>query len=134
MTLNKKIEIIERDLIVDERGYFLKIINGKESELPNYTGEIYVTNAIPGESRGGHYHLEAIEWFTIIEGEAFLLLEDIKTKESIELILDCKKPVTVKVPTNVAHLFKNNSNENFILLAYTNKLYCPSDTIPYSFN
>lgn len=64
----------------------LKIIDGKENSLPNYTGEIYIVSAISGESRGGHYHNRAIEWFTLVEGNAVLKLEDIRTNEKRKFI------------------------------------------------
>lgn len=43
MTLRDKIQIIPRRLLVDDRGWFLKVITGKENGLPPYTGEVYLT-------------------------------------------------------------------------------------------
>ena len=85
----------------------------------------------PGQAKGGHYHPEALEWFTIIEGEALLKLEDINTHEKMELELKFEDAITIFVPNNIAHVFINNSDDNFILLAYTDKLYNPDDTIAY---
>ena len=87
----------------------------------------------PGQAKGGHYHPKAIEWFTIIEGAATLKLEDMATHEKMELKLHFEDAVTVFVPNNVAHLFVNESNNNFILLAYTDLLYDPADTIRFDF-
>lgn len=85
----------------------------------------------PGQAKGGHYHPEALEWFTIIEGRAILKLEDMTTQEKMELELNFEDAVTIFVPNNIAHIFINNSAENFILLAYTDKLYNPADTIAH---
>lgn len=131
--LRDVIEIIPRKLLSDERGWFLKAITGKESNLPSYTGEVYLTMGRPGQSKGGHYHEQASEWFTLIEGEATLLLEDVVTKERIEIQMSLEKAVTVYVPKKVAHVVVNNSDRNFILLAYTDMLYSPKDTIAYNF-
>ena len=86
----------------------------------------------PGQAKGGHYHPEAVEWFTLIKGEAILKLEDMEThtRKDIEMSLD--KAITVFIPNNVAHIVVNNGNEDFILLAYTDKLYDPKDTISYT--
>ena len=81
--------------------------------------------------RGGDYHFEAVEWFTIIEGNAILKLEDIETHERLDIEMSLEKAITVFIPSNVAHIVVNNSNEDFILLAYTDKIYDPSDTIAY---
>lgn len=131
-SLKNRATIIHRNLIKDERGWFLKVITGKEESIPSNTGEIYLTMGKPGQSKGGHYHKEAVEWFTLIEGSAILKLEDIETHERVDIEMSLEKALTVFIPQNVAHTVVNNSNENFILLAYTDKLYDPTDTIPYT--
>lgn len=129
--LQDKIVIIDRRLIQDDRGWFLKVITGKEEHIPQHTGEVYLTMGKPGQMKGGHYHPMAIEWFTIIQGAATLRLEDIETKERMEVKLSFEDAKTVFVPCNVAHAFYNESMEDFILLAYTDRYYDPSDTIAY---
>lgn len=127
-----KVRIIPRRLISDERGWFLKAITGTEEHIPSHTGEVYLTMGKPGQGKGGHYHPEAVEWFTVIEGEAILQLEDIATRERRDIEMSLEKAITVFIPNNVAHIVKNNSDKEFILLAYTDKLYDPKDTISYT--
>ena len=131
MSLNEKIKVIDRRLIRDDRGWFLKAITGMEENIPSHTGEVYLTMGKPGEIKGGHYHPEAMEWFTVIEGNAVLRLEDIVTRERMEIPLNLESAKTIYVPNNVAHDFKNVGDTNFIVLAYTDKLYDPKDTIAY---
>lgn len=132
MSLEDKIKMIPRRLIKDDRGWFLKVITGTEENIPSHTGEVYLTMGKPGQAKGGHYHPQAIEWFTIIEGEATLKLEDMESHERMDIKLCFDDAITVFVPNNIAHVFVNNSDKTFILLAYTDKLYDPSDTIPYN--
>lgn len=134
MSQINKVQILQRRLISDDRGWFLKAITGTEEELPNHTGEVYLTMGKPGQAKGGHYHPKSVEWFTIIEGSAILRLEDINTHESKEIEMSLEKAITVFIPNNVAHIVVNNSENNFILLAYTDKLYDPADTITYKFD
>ena len=131
MSQIQKVQIIPRRLIKDERGWFLKAITGTEENIPSHTGEIYLTMGKPGQAKGGHYHPEAVEWFTIIEGSATLKLEDMETHERKDIEMSLEEAITVYIPNNVAHIVVNNSNNNFILLAYTDKLYDPADTIPF---
>jgi dTDP-4-dehydrorhamnose 3,5-epimerase-like enzyme len=131
--LQDKIKIIPRRLIQDERGWFLKVITGQEEHLPNHTGEVYLTMGKPGQAKGGHYHPYAIEWFTVISGSAVLYLEDVNTKERMDIELSFKEPATVFVPNQIAHLFVNKEDVDFVLLAYTDLLYDPKDTIAYNF-
>ena len=131
MSLNNKIKIIPRHLISDDRGWFLKVIDGKEKGLPAYTGEVYLTNASPGQAKGGHYHEKANEWFTVITGDCELKMVDILTGEKKTLFLTSSKPETIYIPNNIAHIFINNSSVDFILLAYSDQLFIPEDTIMF---
>ncbi len=127
-----KVQIIPRRLIADDRGWFLKAITGTEEGIPSHTGEVQLTMGKPRQGKGGHYHPEAVEWFTVIEGSAVLKLEDIATHEHRDIEMSLEKAITVFIPNNVAHIVVNNSNKSFILLAYTDKLYDPADTIAYT--
>ena len=127
-----KTHIISRRFIADDRGWFLKAITGTEEGIPSYTGEVYLTMGKPGQAKGGHYHPEAVEWFTVIEGSVILKLEDIETHERKDIEMSLEKAITVFIPNNVAHIVVNNSEKDFILLAYTDKLYDPTDTIVYT--
>ena len=128
-----KVHIINRRLIADDRGWFLKAITGIEEGIPSHTGEVYLTMGKPGQAKGGHYHPKAVEWFTIIEGSAILKLEDMEPHETREIEMSLEKAITIFIPNNVAHIVVNNSDENFILLAYTDRLYDPADTIAHKF-
>ena len=132
MSQIEKVRIIPRRLIADDRGWFLKAITGTEENIPSHTGEVYLTMGKPGQAKGGHYHPEAVEWFTIIEGSAILKLEDMETHKRMDIEMPFEKAQTVFIPNNVAHIVVNNSDEDFILLAYTDKLYDPTDTIAYN--
>lgn len=135
MSLSEKIITYKRNKIEDSRGWFLKVINGTESNLPKSTGEVYLTMATPGEMKGGHYHPLANEWFTLITGECLLKLEDIETNEYKEIFLNSSDPVSIYVPAGIAHAFFNVSKDNdFILLAYSDQLFDPADTIPFTFS
>ena len=127
-----KVQIIPRRLIADDRGWFLKVITGTEEGIPSHTGEVYLTMGKPGQGKGSHYHPEAVEWFTVIEGSAVLKLEDMVTHERRNIEMSLEKAITVFIPNNVAHIVVNNSDKDFILLAYTDKLYDPADTIAYT--
>lgn len=132
MALKNRVRVIPRRLIIDERGWFLKAITGTEENIPMHTGEVYLTMGTKGQTKGGHYHPEAVEWFTLIEGNAVLKLEDIETHERMDIELSLHDAKTVFIPNNVAHIIVNKSNDDFILLAYTDKLYDPKDTIAYN--
>jgi dTDP-4-dehydrorhamnose 3,5-epimerase-like enzyme len=127
-----KVQIIERKLLTDARGWFLKAIDGNEPNNP-FPCEVYITSAKPGESKGGHYHEKAQEWFTLLKGEALLTIINIDTIEKTEFILSELNPGTIYMPHRFAHNFLNIGNEDYILLAYTDRVYDKDDTITFQF-
>ena len=130
MALKDKISIIQRKKIGDTRGWFMKVIDGYEEGLPKHTGEIYLTYASGlNQVRGDHYHERATEWFTLLQGKSDLKLMDMDSKETMIIKLSAELPKTVVIPPNVAHAFINTQEDPFLLLAYTDVLYDPIDTI-----
>ncbi len=129
---NDHIISTKRSVISDDRGWFLKMVDGNEMGNP-FACEVYVTSARPGESKGGHYHLVAKEWFMLIKGEALLSIVDVDSKEKNEILLSGTEPKTIYVPSGIAHQFKNVGTGDFILIAFTDQKYNPSDTIVYNF-
>lgn len=131
MNLKDKICIYPRHILIDERGWFLKLMTGSEDCLTKSFGEIYITHGNPFSVKGKHFHPIANEWFTCIDGEAKLTLEDINTHERMELILSSSNPQTIYVPSNIAHTFCSINDLSFTILAYADCQYDPSDTIMY---
>ena len=84
MRLIDQVCFLPRRLIADQRGWFLKVLDGSEQDLPSNVGEVYLTMAVPGQARGNHYHPDCAEWFTIVEGRAQLLVADPQTGERAE--------------------------------------------------
>ena len=114
MALKDKISIIKRKKLGDSRGWLLKVIDGKEPGLPAYTGEVYLTSSSGlGKIRGGHYHIKATEWFTLLEGYAELRLVDIDTKEAVTISLSYEDPKTIVVPPNIAHALSMLQKNHF---------------------
>jgi dTDP-4-dehydrorhamnose 3,5-epimerase-like enzyme len=133
MTLIDSIRFIPRRLLADERGWFLKVIDGHEPGIPPHTGEVYLTLAHPGQARGNHYHPETAEWFTVIEGRALLQVADPHSGARREWWLDSAEPRTVFMPAGLAHVFVNpvEAGRSFLLLAYAANSYDPADTIAF---
>ncbi len=65
-----------------------------------------------------------------MQGDAELKLMDMNTEEVITIKLSGSEPKTIVIPPGVAHAFLNTEEEPFLLLAYTDELYDPADTIP----
>lgn len=133
MRLIDRMALIPRRLIADQRGWFLKVIDGAEEHIPAHTGEVYLTLAVPGQARGNHYHPATDEWFTIVSGRAQLLVADPVSGERAEFWLSAAEPQTVYMPAGLAHVFVNPADAaaDFLLVAYAANRYDPADTVPF---
>lgn len=134
MRLIDQVRFLPRRLIADQRGWFLKVLDGGEADLPGAVGEVYLTMAVPGQARGNHYHPDCAEWFTIVEGSAQLIVADPVSGERAEWTLDAAVPQTVFMPAGLAHVFVNPDDAagDFLLIAYAANQYDPADTIPFA--
>lgn len=132
MSTIEDVELIPRRLIADQRGWFVKALDGGEKHLPGHVGEVYLTQAMPGQARGDHYHPECAEWFTVVAGTAELIVQELESGRRHSWTLSAAEPVTVYVPARLAHVFVNapDAVEPFILVAYAENRYDPADTIP----
>jgi len=107
----------------DPRGWLLKAVP-KEYVGRSEFGEIYVSVAHPGETRGSHYHDRTTEWFCVIRGAGTLRLEDISTGEKMPLTLTGENRLSVEIPPLVAHTIQNDGDCDLYLLAFANVAYC----------
>lgn len=133
MSLIEGLRFIPRRKLSDERGWFLKVIDGAEADMPPHVGEVYLTHAVPGQARGNHFHPRTAEWFTVVAGRALLRVEDPASGERGEWWLDADDPQTVFIPAGLAHVFINSSDAQvpFLLLAYAANRYDPADTVAF---
>ena len=134
MRLIDQVRFLPRRLIADERGWFLKVLDGGEAGLPGEVGEVYLTMAVPGQARGNHYHPDCAEWFSIVAGRALLMVADPTSGERAEWWLDAADPQTVFMPAGLAHVFVNpaEAEANFLLIAYAALRYDPGDTVRFA--
>ena len=130
MTLADRIQTLPYKRLEEPRGWFQKPLTGKDS-VPDSFGEIYAVQALKGEIRGNHYHEKAVEWFFVLAGSATVYLQDVDTGEKEKKILTADEPTTLVIHPRVAHAFVNENEEPFILVAYTDVLFDPVDTIPF---
>lgn len=121
----------------DYRGDLVEFLKKDELNGANKNfGQIYfVTFSNKDVIRGNHYHKETEEWFGVIFGSVFVVLEDVKTKERKSFTLHYSESefVRLRIGKGIAHAFKSLS-DSAILLDYSNKEYDPNCTDRYHYS
>lgn len=110
----------------DRRGFLVDFLKGDEvGRADKHLGQIYlVTFESKMSIRGNHYHKKKKEWFVAVQGKLKAILEDVKSKERIEFILDGDgdEYERVYIGENIAHAFINIS-KTAIMINYCNRPY-----------
>ena len=116
----------------DERGWLVEVLDGKTFDIPNF-GLMFVTTAYPNRVKGNHYHKHKKEWACVIQGTGRLVLEDVRTKEKIELETGEDSLMLVEIPPYVSHGIKNIGDSLLMMLEYTDTIFDEKnpDTYPY---
>jgi oxalate decarboxylase/phosphoglucose isomerase-like protein (cupin superfamily) len=106
-------------------------MTGTEVGLEHGIGEVYATLSAPGEVRGHHLHPRTREWFTVLQGQARLELEDPSSGRQRVLTLSSADPETVEVPPGIAHAIVAVGPDPLWLIAAASEPYDPADVVPY---
>jgi len=126
------IRILKQKRFKDSRGFLQKVLSASQCDGEVPRGEVYVTSANPGETKGKHYHKNMGEWFTVVHGKGDLDIYDPKSNQKVSIPLGVSVAQTVYVPAGLAHSITNNSDDLLICVAWAEKEYDPDDVYPFS--
>ncbi len=114
----------------DKRGFLVDFLKFDELDQQDRVfGQAYcITFESPRVVRGNHYHTGKKEWLVAIKGKLRVVLEDVKTKERVEFILDgdSDEYKRIEINENIAHAFRNISR-TAVMINYCNKPYHVED-------
>ena len=114
-------------LIPDERGYLMEILRSDWEEYERF-GQVYVTAAYPGVTKGWHYHKLQTDHLACVHGMAKVVLYDSREDsptygEVQELFIGNLNPCLVKIPPLVMHGFKGISQDVALIVNVPTELY-----------
>ncbi|OGK53387.1 hypothetical protein A3B56_02720 [Candidatus Roizmanbacteria bacterium RIFCSPLOWO2_01_FULL_45_11] len=125
-----KLNIKKLDVKRDDRGWLAEIIRPEDVGYEKF-GQILISTALPGKTKGCHYHKRKREWYCLIQGTGLLTVTDRKTGEKIELTLSDKDLMLVEIPTGFLHSLENTGDNELILMAYLDESFDPNDPDVY---
>ncbi|MDG6962106.1 MAG: cupin domain-containing protein [Nitrososphaerota archaeon] len=110
----------------DNRGWLAELLRSEDTGAHQF-GQIIVTTARTGQTKGNHYHLRKREWYCIVKGKGKLSVMNRKTREIAELVMGEDNMVTVEIPIGTLHWITNTSEEEMVLIVYTDEPFKPED-------
>lgn len=101
----------------DSRGEFVEMLKTRDS------GQFSFFTALPGITRGGHYHHSKTEKFLVIRGCARFCFRHIVSGEFYELSTTGEKPVIVETAPGWTHDVTNVGQDELIVMLWANEIF-----------
>jgi UDP-2-acetamido-2,6-beta-L-arabino-hexul-4-ose reductase len=111
----------------DARGNFFEVVKNRGSG-----GQTSFSTTLPGITRGQHFHLNKIERFAVVAGEATITMRRLFRNEVETFRVSGEHPTAVDMPTLWAHEITNTGSTPLLTMFWINEIFDPSspDTFP----
>lgn len=110
----------------DTRGKFAEVLKTPEH------GQFSFFTALPGVTRGGHYHHSKNEKFVVLSGTALFAFRNIITNELKEEVVSSEETKVVETVPGWVHNIKNIGSTELVVMLWANEIFDRErpDTIP----
>ena len=95
-------------------------------------GQTFLSWTEPGKTRGEHFHLNKIERFLVLEGEATIRIRRVLHDEIWTYNVSGSAPAVVDMPTVHTHSIENTGSRPLLTLFWANEIFDPSAPDTYA--
>jgi len=96
-------------------------------------GQINCITITQGCVKGNHYHKAKEEWLISLQGKVRVVLKELSTEKTEEVILDSKLPrERLRIGRNIGHAVQCLSDETAILVEYCSEPFNPGQEDRFS--
>lgn len=108
-------------LNTDARGTLFEAVKGGGG------GQTFLSTTMPGVTRGDHFHLDKVERFLVVQGEAVIRIRKVLSDEVWEYRVSGAAPAPVDMPTLHTHSIENVGDTELLTLFWTHDLFDPDN-------
>lgn len=110
----------------DSRGAFFEVVRAWGQ------GQTSISTTVPGITRGEHYHLDKVERFVVVSGEAEIRVRRLFTDVVHTYDVSGEAPVVIDMPTLCTHDITNTGEGELVTLFWSHDHFDPekADTYP----
>ena len=105
-------------LSTDSRGSLFEAVKGG-------AGQTFLSTTMPGVARGDHFHLNKVERFLVVQGDAVIRIRKVLSDEIWEYRVSGAAPAPVDMPTLHTHSIENVGDSELLTLFWTHDLFDP---------
>lgn len=107
-------------LNTDPRGTLFEAVKGGGG------GQTFLSTTEPGVTRGDHFHLNKVERFLVVQGEAIIRIRKVLGDEVWDYRVSGDQPAPVDMPTMHTHSIENVGKTHLLTLFWTHDLFDPA--------
>lgn len=104
-------------LNADARGVLYEAVKGGGG------GQTFLSTTRPGVTRGNHFHLEKVERFLVVKGEAVIRIRRVLYRDVWEFRVSSDSPAPVDMPTLCTHSIENVGSAELLTLFWTHDVF-----------
>lgn len=95
-------------------------------------GQTFLSWTHPGITRGNHFHLNKVERFLVLKGDAVIRIRRVLDETVWELRVSGDEPTAVDMPTLHTHSIENVGDEPLLTLFWTHEVFDPAAPDTYA--
>lgn len=107
-------------LNIDKRGTLFEAVKGGGG------GQSFASWTEPGVTRGNHFHLDKVERFLVLDGEAIIRIRRVLGGPVWEYRVNGATPAVVDMPTLHTHSIDNVGDRPLLTLFWTHEIFDPA--------
>ncbi|WP_324261807.1 NAD-dependent epimerase/dehydratase family protein [Altererythrobacter sp. H2] len=88
-------------------------------------GQTFLSWTYPGITRGNHFHLDKVERFLVVEGDAIIRIRPVLGDCVWQCRVSGQLPVAIDMPTLHTHSIENVGDKELLTLFWTNAVFDP---------
>lgn len=105
----------------DDRGTLFEAVKGGGG------GQTFLSTTKPNVTRGNHFHLNKVERFLVLRGEAIIRIRKVLSKEVLEFRVSGHQPTAIDMPTLHTHSIENVGDDELLTLFWSHDLFDPAN-------
>lgn len=103
-----------------------------ESSKGGSQSQTFMSTTVPGITRGDHFHIDKVERFLVVRGQAVIRLRKVLSDELIEFTVSGDEPVAIDMIPLYTHSIENVGSEDLYTLFWTNEMFNPDAPDTYA--
>lgn len=103
-----------------------------ESAKGGNAAQSFLSTTVPGQKRGDHFHLNLVERFLVVKGDAVIRIRRVLTDEVHEFAVSGDRPVAIDMPPLHTHNIENRGEGDVITFFWSHHLFDPANPDTYA--